>query len=393
MLGIHIVDYTMPLLGYQDYLLPKKLHEMGFDTMIITSDRFTPVSNYESSWGPIMGERICGGGDEIHEGFVIRRLSPVFELQRRILLKGLYNELAKLKPQYIFVHNIVSMNVPIAIKYGKNFNVPVFIDSHLTHTSTNTSLLGKLYYRLIRNYYRRNKGYVTEFFGVAEECRDHMEKYLGITNSVSKLLPIGIDENIFHYSEVDRRQIRYDLGVKDEEILLMQTGKLSADKGVHMLPPVIAGLSDEIKEKLKVVLVGDGDKSYLKTSLHDPLKAVGFDSYVITGFVDYRNLPKYFSAADVVVYPQASSLSALEAAACRNIVLMSNTDASKWRADKGVGISLDFSNSKKVSGTINALLNVNNRDLEIRKQKAAEAVHLQFSYNAIGKDFMNSLNN
>lgn len=392
MLGVHIVDYTMPTLGYQDFLLPKKLHDLGNSTVILTSDRYTPISNYESSWKPIMGPRVCGSGDFYCEGLLIKRLNPVYEIQRRIKLKGLYAELIKLKPQYIFVHNILSMNVPNAIKYARQFGIPLFIDSHLTHTSTNRSLAGKLYYWLIRNYYRKKRQYISGFYGVAEECRDHMHQYLGIGHELSRLLPIGIDEELFQFNLSNREKIRKELNVDDDQILIMQTGKLCSEKGVHLLSTVIGALSVEKQKRLKIVFVGDGDKDYLSQAVEKPFKAIGFDSYEITGFVDYRVLPQYFSAADIVVYPQASSLSALEAASCRNVVLMSDTDASKWRAEKGVGISLDFTNTLETSSVLNSLLDAGNNELEKMKLRAAEAVHKEFSYRSIVDLLLNDIN-
>ena len=392
MLGVHIVDYTMPLLGYQDFLLPKKMQDLGNSTVILTSDRYTPISNYESSWEPIMGPRVCGKGDFYCDGLLIKRLEPVYEVQRRIKLRGLYTELVNLKPQYIFVHNILSMNIPSAIKYARKYEIPLFIDSHLTHTSTNKSFAGRIYYMIMRKYYQKNRKHVSGFYGVAEECRDHMHQYLGISRELSKLLPIGIDEKIFQFNLAHRKKKRRELNVSDDQILLMQTGKLCSEKGVHLLTATIGMLSAEKRKRLKIVFVGDGDKDYLRQAVIEPFRAIGFDSYKITGFVDYRVLPEYFSAADIVVYPKASSLSALEAASCRNVVIMSDTDASKWRAKKGVGLSQNFANALETSSVLNSFLEADSIELEKIKLLAAEAVHNEFSYESVVKLLLNDIN-
>jgi glycosyltransferase involved in cell wall biosynthesis len=391
MFGVHIVDYTMPKMGYQDFLLPKKLHEYGYKTIIITSDRFTPINNYESTWGKIMGPRIIGSGDYIEDGLLIRRLKPVFEVQRRILLNGLYTQLKELKPKYIFVHNILSMNIPIAVFYANKYKIPLFVDSHLTFTSSRSSLIGKLYYLLVKKYYKKNFKKFSKFYGVAEECREHMEKFIGIDKKSSTLLPIGIDEKIFFFNDVYRKKIRSIHNVLDDEILLIQTGKLSSEKGIQLLPQILKRLNRDILTKIKILLVGDGDSEYLNEHLHKPLRDFSFKSYEIIGFVNYKDLFKYYSAADIVFYPLASSLSALEAASCRCIVFMSNTDASKWRAEKGVGFSINFNDPINSSKIINYYLSLDKVALEKLKYSAEYAVRESFSYKKIVELFIKDL--
>ena len=378
----------MPDLGYQDFLLPKKLQEDGNRTVIITSDRYTPIDNYESTWGKIMGPRIQSNGDFKIDGLLVKRLSPVFELQRRILLKGLYGHLKKLKPEYIFVHNILSMNIPIALAYAKKYKVPIFVDSHLTFTSSKTTIAGRLYYWLIRKYYQKNQSNFSGFFGVAKECLDHMEQFIGIKKEISELLPIGIDEKVFKFNNDHRKKVRAEFNIKEDEILIMQTGKLSQEKGVQLIPEILKNLDINLLKKIRILFVGDGDTKFLNEVLHKPLKKMNFQSYEVIGFVDYKSLPKYYCAADFVLYPLASSLSALEAAACRSVVFMSSTDASKWRAKKGVGFSIDFNNLDNASETLNKYFSLNKEKIEKLKKSAEKSVYDSFSYMEIGRSFI-----
>lgn len=388
MFGVHIIDYTMPNLGYQDFLLPKKLQENQNKTIIITSDRFTPIPNYENTWGKIMGPRITGCGDYWIDELLIKRIKPLFEIQRRILLKGLYSELKNLRPEYIFVHNILSMNIPVAMFYSQKYDIPLFIDSHLTFTSSRNSLLGKFYYYVVRKFYKINFKKISKFYGVAEECRDHMEQFLGIEKVNSSLLPIGIDEKIFKYNEIDRYKIREKFGVEKNQLLILQTGKLCKEKGVHLLPKILKNIDPKLLQIIKIVFVGAGDSEFLNEYLIKPFHEISFESFKIIGFIDYNNLPEYYSAADFILYPLASSLSALEAAACKCIVFMSDTEASKWRAEKGIGISIDFTNEKFAAETLQRYLSLQFCEIEGLKVKAANSVHKNFSYKNISESFL-----
>jgi glycosyltransferase involved in cell wall biosynthesis len=177
----------------------------------------------------------------------------------------------------------------------------------------------------------------------------------------------------------------------DDEILLIQTGKLCSEKGIQLLPEILKNLNRDILKKIKILFVGDGDSDFLNEHLHKPLRDLSFNSYEIIGFVNYKDLFKYYSAADIVFYPLASSLSALEAAACRCIVFMSNTDASIWRAEKGVGFSINFNDSINSSKIINYYLSLDKVALEKLKYSAEYAVRESFSYKKIVELFIKDL--
>ena len=59
---VHVVDYLMPQLGYQEFLLPKWNRRHGHDVHIVTSDRYTPIPSYEATWGRLLGPRILSAG-------------------------------------------------------------------------------------------------------------------------------------------------------------------------------------------------------------------------------------------------------------------------------------------------------------------------------------------
>lgn len=378
----------MPSLGYQDYLLPKKLQSLGHETVIITSDRFTPIPNYNDIWGPIMGPRMHGPGEFLEGNMLIIRLEPTFEIQRRIKLKGLYRRLKKIQPDYLFVHNILSMNIPTALRYSRENSIPIYVDSHLTFTSTNTTLFGIIYYWFVKKYYKRRQSNFTSIYGVAEECREHLSKYIGIPITKSSLLPIGIDEELFRYSIESRQNCRDKYQVRTNEILLMTTGKLCEEKGTDLIPKIIALLPIEMRKLLRVVMVGDGSSEFVKSKIKIPFEKIDFKKYSITGFVDYTELPNFFAGADIVVYPRASSLSALEAAACRNIVLMSDTEASRWREYKGVGFSLNFSDLDLVVKELSKFIKMRVEEREAVAKKAELAAYHEFSYKSIAQHFI-----
>ena len=62
---IHIIDYYMPGMGYQENFLPKWNALQNNEVYIITGDRYQPIPDYDKSWGKVLGNRICGVGKYI----------------------------------------------------------------------------------------------------------------------------------------------------------------------------------------------------------------------------------------------------------------------------------------------------------------------------------------
>ena len=64
----------------------------------------------------------------------------------------------------------------------------------------------------------------------------------------------------------------------------------------------------------------------------------GFEKFLsISDLLPLNELANEFRRSDLVVFPEAASLSCLEAAACNTMVVMADLPASKERSSKGVG--------------------------------------------------------
>ena len=98
---LHVADYVMPELGYQEFILPKWNATQGHEVHIITSDRYTPVPDYENTWQHILGPRHIGESTETIENVLIHRLPVKLEFKRRIWLSGLFMKIKQIDPDII----------------------------------------------------------------------------------------------------------------------------------------------------------------------------------------------------------------------------------------------------------------------------------------------------
>ncbi len=96
----------------------------------------------------------------------------------------------------------------------------------------------------------------------------------------------------------EAHNLRHNLGIKDDETMILYVGRIAIEKrSLELFNSLVPVLREDSKSK--VVFVGDGP-------IFDQLKKtsalVGFDDrFIFTGFVDWKNVGKYYNAADMFV--------------------------------------------------------------------------------------------
>jgi glycosyltransferase involved in cell wall biosynthesis len=382
---VHVADYFMPRFGYQESILPRYHARHGHDVHVVTSDRYTNVPHYESSWKPLLGERMVGVGVEEHDGVTIHRLAGSLERRDRIFMKGLQRTLNEIQPDAIFGHGTTNYTAFRLARSARRLGVPLFLDCHMLYTVQDQSATGKVFYRAVRCATAHfMTPMVTRYFGVAEESCDFLVEAQGIPAEKVSLLPLGLDTGLFSPRPESGTAVRNKHGVPADAVLVMQTGKLTPDKGPHLLAEALAPLM-ATDPRIHLMLVGGGSPEYTARIL------APFDDPQVRGrviqapLVPVDELAGYFTAADIVAFAAGSSLSCIEAAGCGAVVVMTDLPAGRWRADHGVGVTFPDGD---VAG-LRAVLRELTADPDQRaalSEKAQLAVIETFSYDRVARD-------
>ncbi|MHC4873780.1 MAG: glycosyltransferase family 4 protein [Planctomycetota bacterium] len=379
---IHIVDYLMPTMGYQEFLLPKWNAKHGHEVHIITSDRYYPVPNYSQTWEKLLGKRIVGTRSEIIEEVTVHRLNCAAEVKFRPYIPELTSKITELVPDIIFCHGTASLGSIQSVKAAKKLNIPLIMDNHMTFGCKDQSIIGQLGYfalkQISQKYFDK---YTYRFLGVANECCDFLIRAQGLPEEKVENLPIGIDTDIFTESPEGRTELREKYDIPEGAFVIMQTGKLTADKSPHYLTQAAASLMKENKN-LYLVFVGSGGDEYMKEVSAPLEEAAVTEQTKMLPLMPAKELKKAYSAADLLVYPDATSLSCMEAGACKRGAIISDLPASKWRESLGVGECYKTGDVKELKEKISFYLNNPNK-LQHMAEKSKEAVLKNFSYDAI----------
>ena len=379
---LHVIDYYMPGMGYQENLLPKWNAFQNNDVKIITGDRYQPIPDYDKSWGKVLGNRICGSGSTIENGVEIIRLEVSFEIKGKPWFKNLRYAIEKCKPDVIIVHGTTSFNFYRVPFISKKLNLPCIADNHMVFHIIQKNLINRIFIKihrlLINAVYSR---LIYKFIGVTKETCEYLVNYEKIPKDKVYLLPLGVDETIFNSN--------YESDVNKENnspIIVMQTGKLSQDKKPQWLAKaVVKNLTNSLN--VECLFVGGGsekikkyiEKIFFESGYANKLKFVEF--------VQANKLPDFYRRADICVYPDGTSLSALEAAACGCAVIMADYDASIDRAQNGIGIVYKAGDIDDLSKKIDLLVKNN----EYREQvilSSINSIRDNFSYSQISKQLI-----
>jgi len=198
------------------------------------------------------------------------------------------------------------------------------------------------------------------------------------------LLPDGsrvevIRNGVHLPSTTDRALARARLGMNLTAPVLLAVGRLSPEKGFHVLIEALAGLGDQCP---LTWIVGDGPE---RSMLEVQLRALGLESRVT--LIGYREtLGPYYDAADLIVVPsltEGQGLVALEAMAHGRAVLASRVGGLPEVVQDGVtGRLIPHGDAEVLRRTIVEMLRQPDR-LEAMGREGRERVAREFSAEAM----------
>ena len=379
---VHVADYVMPVMGYQDFALAKWNARHGHEVHLVTSDRYTPVPHYERTWEPLLGPRLISPSVEQIEGVTIHRLPCRLELKRRPWLAGLSEALERIRPDVVLCHGTASPSAFALPSICRRLGSALLMDNHETFGSARRGLSGLVYHLALRALSRRLlNGSVYRFLGVAQECCDFMVQRQGIPAEKVDRLDLGVDTDIFRPDDLARQRARAEYGIPKDAQVIVQTGKLTRDKGPHWLAQAMAPIMRD-DPNVWLVFVGSAPAAYAE-EIVQPLARLAVDDRLrFLPLVRISKLMEIFNLADICVYPGESSLSCLEAGACGRPVIVTDLPWGRDRESIGVAVCYQIGDVDDLKRKISELLS-NPEQLKAIGQRARTTILERFSYDAV----------
>lgn len=336
---VHVENYYDPHLGYQIGYLAHHQRAKGHDVWIVTSTAKWP-GGYgldEAYQGIDVGRRESPGESLQPDGVHVVRLVAL-EWHSFCLLPRLGGVLRDLRPDVVHVHNVLySPHVIIVNQLRRQRGYVLVYDWHAAPYNTNptSSVLKRLWWKAFdRRALNSTKRQADVLSAVGYEERRMFASLLGMPEDQIRLVPLGTDLALFYPDPAGRREIREELRVDEDDVPVLTVGKVLPSRGYEDTLQAVAALT-KAGAQVRYIVVGNGPPSYI-AGLKDLARALGCSERVTwAGGVPRRTLRKWYSAADVGVWPGGPSVSTLEATAC-GLPLVVSSDAANREVPGGL---------------------------------------------------------
>lgn len=311
---VHVSEYFHPKLGYQETFLAKAQQKLGHEVYVVTSDRYYPFPYFETTYSSVLGNRRVGSGFRLEEEIRTIRLQsyevPNFPL---IYLRNFKQTLIQLKPDIVFGHGVYSITAYQLALLKRNLRFTLIYDTHVA--AFNTNFNSSIYKRYMHTIYTlfvmpQIKKAADKIFAIGKEEQKFLSEDYSINVTSIPIVPLGVDVDLFKPNQKQRKLMRKKLGWKNDDIVVIFCGKIAPNKDVHVLIDALSAINDD---RLKLLLLGGGDKSYIEKLVR--LLDTNGKRYCLQQFVKNIDLPCYYQAADIGVWPGDPTIAILEALA------------------------------------------------------------------------------
>ncbi len=204
-----------------------------------------------------------------------------------------------------------------AKKIAKKTGAPLVHTYHTMYEQYVTYLIPskRLGKKLVRVYIKRRLRKAEKVIAPTRKVEASLQSY-GMKNDI-EVIPTGIsiDQHKYRMSVEERSERRRALGFGDDDIVMLNLGRLGTEKNIEELLKLYS-IAVKKNDKLKFLIVGDGPA---KEDLEKCSEKLGIsDRVVFTGMVKPEEVQQYYQLGDLFVSASTSEtqgLTYIEAAA------------------------------------------------------------------------------
>ena len=206
---------------------------------------------------------------------------------------------------------------------------------------------------------------------------------MGHKNQI-EVIPNGVDISLFSkvFTPAEKAEMEKMLGKKDGDIFLVTASRLARKNAVD---DIISALKN-LPENISLIVIGKGEEG---PRLQKQVEKLGLENRVkFLGFIDQKEMPKYFSVCDIFIRPSRSEgfgNSFIEAMAARLPVIATPVGGiPDFIDDKQTGIFCAPDNPKSIALSVRMLVeNPKLRDYII--QNAFTRVSENYSWDLVAR--------
>jgi glycosyltransferase involved in cell wall biosynthesis len=374
-------------MGYLGNSLPKYLARLGVDVHMITMDLppYHQIADFAKTYGAFSAGGLPPAGTvEAYDGYTLHVLHHRSQLGYMRMV-GFRDKLKEVRPAVVQSLPPIGW-IPLDAAIAKrSLRFRLFTGAHTTKSvfplATRRSHLWEPA-RVRSIVTRAIPGRVISLFtekcyAATSDCADVAIRFFGVQSQKVEVCPLGVDTELFSpvsspEMAEERQALRTELGFSDNDVVCIYTGRFSSDKNPLLLAQAIQRLS-AMGKRFRGLFLGAGTQA-------DEIATIS--SCVSHPFVPFADLPRWFRAADIGVWPTQESTSMLDAAACGLPLVVNDTLLAVERI-RGNGITYRLND---VDDLMRALVSLESSPERTRLGSiGAERMAREFSWLAIAE--------
>ena len=238
-------------------------------------------------------EEVEGGiGQELRDmGCNIYTL-PYFKVYNYFTFKKCWREFLT-NHQYDIVHGHSSNSASVYLKVAKDMRCVTIAHSH------SAGFRGNLIHRLLKRYFASKIRNVADYwFACSSIAAEHLYGKAYKEYKYYYDIPNAINTEKYFYNEKVAKDIRKEIGIKENDLLCGHVGSFTSPKNHIFLLSVFKEVLKK-RNDAKLICCGDG---VLLPQIKERAKELGiFDKIIFPGIV--KNCNEYMMAMDVLIFP------------------------------------------------------------------------------------------
>lgn len=385
---LHWDEMFHPSFGYQINLLAKFQARKGHKVIIFTSDKIEKHPTF-SGFGNNENIQLEDESYQHEYGVEIVRLPIHGVLSSRVIYKkGYLSKIKEVNPDVIMCHtNDTLSSIRIAQKY-KYLNLPIVFDNHMLEMASRNPLS-----KFFRTYFRH---FVTpvikknNWIVIRTQDDEYVNKCLGIPKEQTPFISFGTDTTLFYPDEEIKTKFREEHGIPPDDFVVVYTGKLDEVKGGKLLANAFKDKFDS-ERKITLIVVGNTNSEYGKEV--EEIFRKSENRILRFPTQKYVDLPKFYQASDLSVFPKQCSLSFYDAQACGLPVVSENNNINADRLMFNNGFNFKSEDFMALREKVLYCSKMDNKDYSKLKQNAINYIKANYDYEMIEKQYTDILLN
>lgn len=372
---VHLQHPYIENRGYQENYLPERQKQLGHDVHIVTTD-VVPHKFREEE------QEDYQPGEYTYDGVPTYRCRSIsYDTEAATLPIGAVRKIIELEPDVIHSHRLISFLSFCSITAKPFSEAKLFFDIHVDndnfHLDEPYKKAGFAGFReLLLPIIKRS---ADGFIAVNPYARQFLRDRLQIADP--HLLPLGADAHKFSPSVADRAAVRRELDIAADRFVAIVSGNLNESKNVT---EIIESIDRIESENFHLVILGGGDERYLE-SLRDSARSLGVSSQItFHDFVDHDELPRFYNAADLGIWPGKLGITVIEAISCGLPVIVPESEATNFLVANENGTSLAETTPDSIANAVQQYIeNPDLRDAHARNSR--QLAESELSWEAIAE--------